>query len=148
MAGSKRRARERPPAPIVEKTARGLVPLAAYDSEVIDKMPIGATFDLISRKKRSDPQQGLYWLLLDKVVEATGAWPASEYLHEVLVRDAGFVRPVLDPIRGRYIEVRDSTSFDAMEHELFNRYMTTALARLSEWLGFDVTALLPAKEGS
>ncbi len=82
-------------------------------------------------------------MVLGAVVEATGTWPTSNHLHEVLVRRAGFVTPALDPITGDYVEIRDSTALDTMGTEDFRLYMETAFALLSEALGIDVLDLVP-----
>lgn len=138
--------RSKPPAPMVEKTARGLVPASAHDAEVIDSASIGALFDLVPRSRRSNPQNRLYWGVLEKVVSATGAWPTSAHLHEQLVKGCGFTELVLNPFTGLYEEERDSTAFDAMPPADFKVFMDTALAKLSEAIGVDVMDLLPPRE--
>ena len=85
----------------------------------------------------------LYWLTLTHVVDATGAWPDAEALHEELVFECGFRRAVLNPFTGLYAERRDSISFESMDQDRMNVFMTTALARLSEALGIDALDLLP-----
>lgn len=138
--------REKPPMAMVEKTAAGLRPVGAYDEEALDKMKIGSLFDLAPRSRRSNPQSNLYWLVLGHVVDATGAWATASHLHDMLVKDCGFVTSVLNPFTGLYETERDSTAFDAMPPDEFNLYMTTALARLSEALGIDVMELLPPRD--
>lgn len=144
MAG--RPKRSKPPLAMVERGPGGrLVPVGPYDQALIGQTPQGRLFDLVPRAQRSNPQQGLYWLVLGAVAEATGAWPTAEHLHEVLVRTCGFITPVLDIRTGTYTEARDSTAFDAMTPDAFNRYVDTAFAELSAFLGVDVLTLLPEK---
>lgn len=139
--------RDAPPSPMMRKTGGRLSPLTAVDDMLLDQAPDGQIYELVPRKKdRSNKQLRLYWGLLGKIVEGTEAWPSSEHLHEVLMRHAGFVTPVLDPATGQWVEVRDSASFDKCPPEKFNAYMDRALAILSKALGFDVTELLPPKE--
>lgn len=138
-------ARSKPPSPMVEKSARGLVPVGPFDAEEIDRAKVGQLYDLVPRSKRSLPQQRMYWGVLQAVVAATGAWPTAGHLHEILVIEAGFVHPVLDPFTGEWRPMRDSTAFDAMSADEFKVYMDTALAKLSEAIGVDVVDLLPKR---
>ena len=134
-----------PPRAIVEREKGGrLTPVAPYDRVIVDQSRIGAQFELVPIKMTDHRMaQRKYWMVLGAVVEATGTWPTSNHLHEVLVRRAGFVTPALDPTTGEYVEIRDSTALDSMTTEAFAVYMQTALALLSESLGIDVLDLLP-----
>ena len=135
--------RSAPPRAMVEKVKGGrLAPVGPYDAAVLDQARLGAVYDLVPRRKRSNPQLGLYWLALQAVVDGTGAWPDAEALHSVLVFECGFVRPVMH-LDGTVVVERDSVAFDAMEPERFNLYMDMALTKLGEALGIDVFALLP-----
>lgn len=134
---------------MVEKMKGGrLSPVGPYDAVIVDQARVGAVYDLVPRKKRSPNQQGFYWLVLNAVVDGTGAWPDSEALHGMLVVHCGFTRPVLNIRTGEYEEERDSTSFDEMDQDRFNLYVTTAFAALSEFLGIDVLDLLPPEKGA
>ena len=131
------------PAPQVEIGPGGrLVPITAFDAAVIGQQPRGRVFNLVRAQGRSNKQNRLYWSILQATVDATGAWPTASHLHEVLVRECGYVVPVLNPFTGRYEEHRDSTSFDLMPQDEMNVYFETAVARLSEALGIDVTQLI------
>lgn len=142
------RPRMRPPFAMVEKAKGGrLVPVAPYDAVLVEQAKPGAVFDLVPRRGRSNPQLKFYFGVLDAVVQATGAWPTASHLHEILVRRAGFIVPVLDPFTGTYVEERDSISFESMTQEEMNLYVDTALAKLSAALGIDVLDMLPKKEG-
>lgn len=136
--------KERRPPPMVEKTVQGLRPLTPLDAEAIDRHKIGQAFDLVPRTRRSPPQLRLYWAVLDRVVDATGAWPGSAYLHDVLMKDLGFTLNVLT-LSGEYEMVRDSLALDAMNNEEANIYVTSAFARLAEVLGVDPLDLLPER---
>lgn len=139
-----KRPNSRPPFAMVEKMKGGrLSPVGPYDAVIVDQARVGAVYDLVPKKKRSDPQLGLYWMVLHAVVEGTGVWPDAEALHEELVIRCGFIRPVLNIETGLYDDRRDSIAFDAMEPDRFNLYMTMALAKLGEFLGLDPLDLLP-----
>lgn len=141
MARKKRTAR--PPA-MVQLTDRGLVPLTAADAEIVGGHSVGQCFDLVPQTKaRSLDQLRLYWAVLDKVVEATGAWPRAEYLHDFLIRQCGFVSYELNPFSGAREEVRDSVAFDGLTQDAMNDYVDAALGALSAWIEFDVLDLLP-----
>ncbi len=129
--------RDKPPAPIVTKTANGLKPVSGYDAERLDTEPIGAEFDLIKRSKRSNPQQGLYWRGLHLAVEATGNWPTASHLHEDLKLMCGFRRQAVDWETGEVFTTLDSTAFDAMTQEEFSVYFNAAQAKWIEHYGFD-----------
>jgi hypothetical protein len=147
MAGAAKK-KTRPPFAMVERADHGrLRPVGQYDAVIIDQAKPGSVYDLVPRRPRSNDQNRLYWMVLTKVVEATGLWAQPEYLHEVLMRACGYVRPELDPFTGKWIEVRDSIAFNEMPQEQMNDYFEAALAKLSETLEIDVLDLLPPKGG-
>jgi hypothetical protein len=134
--------KDKPPAPIVRKDARGLTPVAAFDAEELDAFPLGTEFDLVARTKRSIPQNGTYWKALQVAVDATGRWQSREALHTALKVKLGYVEPIFD-LKGNVIGMKpDSTSFEAMTHAEFCVFMDRAMAELSEAVGFDVLAWL------
>jgi len=130
--------RERPPAPIVKKTASGLSPVAVFDAEELDAMPIGTEFDLVCRSNRSWPQLRTYWRTLSMTVQATGKWETREQLHSALKVRLGYVDPVLD-LKGNVIGMQPmSAALDKMTHAEFCEYMDKAMTALSEAVGYDV----------
>ena len=132
--------KDKPPVPMVMKTRDGLRPVAAFDAEELDGFPIGTEFDLRPRTKRSVPQNGLYWRALQTAVDATGRWQTREALHTALKVKLGYVEPIFD-LQGKVIGMKpDSTAFEAMTHKEFRQYMDSAMAVLSEAVGFDVLA--------
>lgn len=136
------RKKDKPPAPIVRKEARGLVPVAAYDAEELDGFALGTEFDLVARTKRSIPQNGTYWKALQVAIDATGRWQSREALHTALKVKLGYVEPIFD-LKGKVIGMKpDSTAFEAMDHKEFRAFMDRAMAELSEAVGFDVLAWL------
>ena len=132
--------KDKPPVPIVMKTRDGLRPVAAFDAEELDGFPLGTEFDLRPRTKRSVPQNGLYWRALQTAVDATGRWQNREALHTALKVKLGYVEPIFD-LQGNVIGMKpDSTSFHAMPDKEFRHFMDSAMAVLSEAVGFDVLA--------
>lgn len=136
--------REKPPAPIVRKTPRGIQAVDALGVETILSDPLGTEYDLVKRSRRSLPQLRLYWSILNNVVRATGKWPTSAHLHDQLKLICGFTRPVINWETGEVTQVVDSIAFDAMSHDDFRVYFDTAMEKLSEHLGFNPLEFLEA----
>lgn len=135
--------RDKRPAPIVRKEARGLSPVSGFFAEMVMEDPMGTEYDLIKRTKRSNPQNGLYWSILGHIVKATGKWPTPEHLHHELKLVCGFKMTVIDWETGKATDAVDSTAFDQMSADEFRVYFDHAMEKLSEHLGFDPVAYLP-----
>lgn len=135
--------RDKRPAPIVRKEARGLSPVGSFFAEMIMEDPVGTEYDLVKRTKRSNPQNALYWSVLAHVVKATGKWPTPEHLHHELKLICGFAIPVVNWETGQPGVAVDSTAFDKMTHDEFRVYFDTAMEKLAEHLRFDPLAYLP-----
>lgn len=81
---------------IMVKFERGqLVPDQAYDAELLDACLPGALFELKDRSRRSNKQNSFYWVLLNRVVEATGKWASSQQLHRQLLISCGYYTSVV-----------------------------------------------------
>lgn len=132
--------RDKPPAPIVRKTARGLAPVAAFFADRILEDPMGTEYDLVKRSKRSNPQNALYWVVLGETVKATGKWATAEHLHDDLKLMCGFSRTTVDWDTGAVNRIPDSTAFDAMTADEFRAYFDAAMAKLAEHLDYDPLA--------
>ena len=128
---------------IAHKTRRGIVPASAWDEEQLATFPIGTYFNVTPQTKRSNPQLNAYWKALQCVVDATGRWPTRYHLHDALRRDLGYWS-MCQALDGTPYIVVDSTSFEAMTHAEFQRYMDAAMARLAEVTGMDPLAFLEA----
>lgn len=134
---ARKQTKDKAPAPIVTLTDQGLSAATAYDAEELAKHAYGTEFDLVSRTKRSDPQQGTYWKTLTNVVDATGRWKNREALHTAIKIELGRVEPLFD-MSGRVIGfIPDSTSFERMTHKEFCEYMNEAMAMLADAIGYD-----------
>lgn len=134
------------PGIIVEKRDGHLVPVSAFDAELLAQQTDRAQFELKPMKARSLPQSRLYWQMLTNVVASTrlgDTYPTAHKLHDALMRDLGFVTVDYDLATGRPYVTRDSSAFDAMGADAFRDYMDRAVARLAEIIGCDPLALSP-----
>ena len=133
---------DKPPVPIVELTAKGLVPATADDAEAIRSHQNGTCFDVVNRSRRSLPQHRTYWKALSLAARATGRWPTARHLHEQLKFECGYYREFTVKGTGEVILIPDSIAFDAMKQDEFKAYFDTAIAKLTEWAGFDPLGFL------
>ncbi len=134
--------RDKPSAPIVRKTARGLSPAASIDAEQVWADPVGTEYDLVKRTKRSWPQLKLYWSMLNRIVKATGDWPSSVHLSDEIKLTLGYRRVLANLRTGEVHECPDSIALDNMSHDEFMAYFEAAQALLAEKIGFDPLAFL------
>jgi len=132
--------REKPPSPIVRKTARGLSPVHPMDAEAIMGDAAGTEYDLVKRSHRSNPQNRFYWQVLKMVVRATDKWPTSAHLHHELKLVCGYRMTVIDWETGEVSQAVDSTAFDTMTADEFRAYFDRAMEKLAEHIGFDPLA--------
>lgn len=138
--------RDKPPAPMVEKAARGFLPITAYDAELLIADAVGTEYDLIKRTKRSTPQNRLYWLMLGRIVRATDAWPSADKLHRDIKLTLGYTEPSVNLRTGEITQTPDSTAFDAMTQDEFQVYFDATVKLLAERLHFDPLAFISASE--
>jgi len=121
----------------VMKLDNALVPLTEYDAIQLEDCSKGTLFNLKKTKKRSNPQNALYWATLRKVREATGKWPTDEHLHNDLKWACGYVRMRYNALSGQHMRTVDSISFDQMDQQEFNAYFEMAMKKLAEGIGYD-----------
>lgn len=138
--------REKPPAPMVEKGPRGFIPLTAYDAEVLMADTVGTEYDLVKRTKRSRPQQRLYWLMLGRIVKATGRWPNAEKLHRDIKLTLGYVEESVNLRTGDISISADSTALDSMTQDEFQIYFDQAVKLVVEQMHFDPLAFIERSE--
>lgn len=139
----KRASRETAPI-VLRRTDRGLEPRSRLAADLLEKYPLHADVEVTIKRKRSHPQLRLYWVMLHKVVEATGAFPSAEHLHDALKFDLGMVSP-MRLFDGRVVYVPDSAAMNGMDADEFRRFFDKAVARLSEVCGFDPLAAFDEK---
>ena len=126
---------------MMRRTVRGLEPLAPFDAERLDQVAIGAVVEVAIKKKRSSPQNRLYWSILAKVVENVEGYPNSERLHEALKLHLGYVRKIKSVTGGEHW-LPDSTAFSKMDGVEFKVFFDRALDVLTELVGCDPITLV------
>ena len=131
---------DRETAPLVmRRTERGLEPRSRLAADFLSQYAIGSDVEITIRKRRSHPQHRRYWVMLNQVIEATGAYPDAERLHEALKLDLGYVTP-MKLFNGTLVYVPNSTAMSQMDAAQFSRFFERAAARLAELCGFDPLA--------
>ncbi len=124
---------------ILRRTERGLEPRSRLAADALAQYALHSDVEISIKKRRSAPQLRLYWAMLHNVVEATGAFPDAERLHEALKLDLGFVTPI-KLLDGRTVYVPDSAAMSKMDAAEFRRFFDAVAARLAEVCGFDPLA--------
>lgn len=122
----------------VKPEGQTLVPNTAYDAEIIDGLAHGVFRAQLTRP-RSSPQNSLYWVTLQGVIEQTALgerYPTSRHLHKALLLRTGFTQEVAT-LDGDVALTPDSTAFDKMSHAQFTEYFNRAMAVLAEAVGCD-----------
>lgn len=127
-------------APIMmRKTRAALVPVGGYDDERLAEIADGAVVEVSVKRRRSNPQNALYWATLAKVVGATDAYPTSEHLHDAIKMALGFTMPI-KTLDGKIVYVPDSTAFGKMDAAQFKTFFDKAVELLNKLTGTDVLA--------
>lgn len=130
--------RERIPI-VLRRTERGLEAKTRLAADALAQYALHSDVEITIKKRRSLPQLRLYWAMLHNVVEATGAFPDAERLHEALKLDFGFVTP-MKLLDGRMVYMPDSAAMSRMDAIEFRRFFDAAAKRLAEVCGFDPLA--------
>lgn len=129
---------DRERAPItMRRTKAALVPVGPFDDEMLEQYPDGAIVEVSIKRRRSNPQNALYWATLAKVVAATDAYPSSEHLHEAIKMALGLTMPV-KLMNGTIIYLPDSTAFGKMDAVAFRAFFEKAIELLNKLTGSDV----------
>lgn len=130
--------RERMPL-VLRRTRAGLEPRSRLARDILDQYAEHSDVEVTIRKKRSHPQLRLYWVMLNTVVEATGAWPDAEHLHDAIKVDLGYVTP-MRLLNGETALIPDSVAMSKMDAVQFRKFFDAAAQRLAEICGFDPLA--------
>ena len=129
---------DRERAPItMRRTKAALVPVGPFDDEMLEQYPDGAIVEVTIKRRRSNPQNALYWATLAKVVQATGAYPSAEHLHDAIKMALGFTMPI-KTFDGGLIYIPDSTAFGRMDAVQFKDFFDRAVELLNKLTGSDV----------
>lgn len=124
----------------VIRKGRSLVPYGAADLDAFTAIKEGEPVEITIKQRRSLPQLQSYWCMLQKVVEATDAFPSAERLHEALKMDLGITTP-LKTLAGDVYLVPDSVAFNKMSAADFRAFFAAAEKRIAEVYHIDVAEL-------
>ena len=124
----------------MRKSGGRLSPESAWDQEELDRLPVGMTFDLVARGKRSLPHNGKYWAILTKIVEATDHWPTREHMHKAIKYELGYTEVIYGPDGKPLCIIPESTAFENMSQAEFNEFYKRAMRWIAEKLGIDPDA--------
>jgi hypothetical protein len=136
--------RDKPPAPMVTRTDKGLRPSRAWDAEDLANDPIGTEYELVKISRRKPKQHRTYWRAINLVVKATNRWPDAEHLHDELKLACGYYRKAANLATGEIMLIPDSTAFDRMEQDQWQGFMDKAMELVAKECGFDPLAWLEA----
>lgn len=126
-----------------------LSPSTAFDAEQLDQFPRGVDLEVtVKHRKRSNPQNNLYWAILAEVVKATDKWPRSTNLHRDLKLSLGYVEKSVNPFNGAISYHADSTNFSSMPDPEFKVYFDKAMGLIASECGFDPLAEYEKKKAA
>jgi hypothetical protein len=136
--------KDKPPAPMVTRTEKGLRPANAWDAEALSTDPLGTEYELHKITRRKPKQHRTYWRALNLVVKANNRWPDAEHLHDELKLALGFYRKAANLKTGEIMLIPDSTAFDKMEQDQWQAFMDGAMKLIAKECGFDPLSWLEA----
>lgn len=111
---------------IVRRELTRLVPVTAYDSEMLSAIPIGRDLTAKLSAKRSQKQNSFYWCVLSKVVESHPFYMSSKAVHLAIKTRLGLVEEIHFH-DGRMVTVATSTAFDNMDGTEFRGVFDNAI---------------------
>lgn len=111
---------------IVRRELNRLVPVTAYDSELLSAIPLGKDLNAKLSAKRSLKQNQFYWCVLGKVVESHPFYMSSKAVHMAIKTRLGLVEEIKFH-DGRMITVVSSTAFDVMDATEFRGVFDNAI---------------------
>ena len=114
-----------------------LAPLSDFDCEIIVGFKEGQLFNLVPVSNRSEPMHRKYWVVLARVVEATGKWATTEHLHNDLKMLCGYYHSVINGATGAIYYIPDSISFAEMDQNKFQSFFDAVMEKLIELIGYD-----------
>lgn len=133
---------DKPPLPAVVVERGRLVPLTPYDAEAMSELADGLTFELKAGVQTQSPTQRRYWMILNRVVKATGKWPRSYELHNNLKLTAGYFVYGVDMVTGKPVKIPSSTAIENMTAKEFLEYYNTVMPLLEQVIGFNPEEVL------
>lgn len=134
----------KPPPINVIRTEKGLRPARAWDAEGLSNDPIGTEYELVKVSRRKPRQHRTYWRALGLVVKSTNRWATAEHLHDELKLACGYYRKAANLATGEIMLIPDSTAFDKMDQDQWQRFMDCAMELIAAECGFDPLSWLEA----
>jgi hypothetical protein len=130
--------RERIPL-VLKRTERGLEPRSRQAADLLAAYALHSEVEVTIKKRRSLPQLRLYWAMLNNVIEATGAYPTAEAMHDSIKFELGYTTP-MRLMTGQVVWVPDSVALSKMDSAQFQRFFDQAAELLARTYGFDPLA--------
>lgn len=117
---------------------KGLVPVNPWEWEALDLYPKDKDLWVSVRRKRSNVQHSLYWVMLGEVIDSGAtAYQSTADLHKALKIELGCVK-YLKRLNGDVILEPDSIAFERMDQTEFNRFFDGAKRLIAEHYGIDL----------
>lgn len=124
---------------ILRRTERGLEPRTRQAADLLAGYALHSDVEVSIKKRRSLPQLRLYWSMLHNVIEATGAYPDAEHLHDAIKMELGFTAP-MKLMSGEVVWMPDSVALAKMDAKQFKAFFDQAAELLARTYGFDPLA--------
>lgn len=121
---------------VLRRTERGLEPRSRQAADLLSSYALHSDVEVTIKKKRSLPQLRLYWKMLQSVVEATGAYPDAEHMHDAIKMELGMTTP-MRLMSGQVVWIPDSVALSKMDSAQFQKFFDQAAKLLAETYGFD-----------
>jgi hypothetical protein len=97
--------------------------------DALAAIPFGETVAIEIHRSRSNPQNRLYWAIVEYVAEGAG-YNNKDDLHKTLLVSLGrydVVRVIGGPFNGKTIACPQSTAFSALSQDEFQEYFDAAI---------------------
>jgi hypothetical protein len=122
---------------VMRRAGTALLPVSKLDEDMLERYSEGHHIEITIKMRRSLPMQRLYWATLQKVVDATDAYPTAEHLHDAIKMALGYTTEI-QLLKGGKIYVPDSTAFGKMDAATFRIFFDRAIELLNKLTGSDV----------
>ena len=121
---------------IMRRKGSTLVPVSAFDDEMLSELETGKDVEVTFKQRRSNEQLRLYWAMLKKLNDAMDAYPTVYKMHEALKFDLGFITRMVS-VKGHEFYASDSAAFATMDAMTFKVFFDRAVELLAWKYGID-----------
>ena len=128
----------------MQRTRNGLSPASPFDAEELERVPVGATVEILMKQRRSLPHHRFFFATLSRLVQA-GAVPfntTDEFL-DALKMSCGITQ-LRQSIGGAPYYVPGSISFAAKDEPAFKAFKDRAFALIAHHYGVNPDEVLEA----